>query len=326
MFASDRLKEIPEFAKLAFKDNGLLLANAPAKIKSDKALVTIAVKSNSAALEFADDSLREDATLQKLAAQKSSIKSREDLAQFLQKNYLNDSNAKHVGTVIDNRTKHFAKNKIIDRNYVTKWQRSFDNRNNDDLRLIAVDVRNYPILWKDDFKKFPLLVTKIEKFLRNHKVDQNTIDSLSTTYFWKVKKNPQTVVFNLYLVRDSKDIELGPKFGNVTSLTAIAQKHGEDWDLTVVEVIFDSEMRVELAYDNGHKKFNLWDLYVVNKSDKNPKIIFKVEDKFRDYFQIFEEQNNGKYQMIYEIDSLKDAAAEKNISPQKAEEPKSEGF
>ena len=31
---------------------------------------------------------------------------------------------------------------------------------------------------------------------------------------------------------------------------------------------------------------------------KELKIIFKVEDKFDDYFEVFEEQNGGKYQMI----------------------------
>ncbi len=310
MFASDRLKEIPEFAASAFKDNGLLLANAPTKIKSDKALVKIAVTSNAAALEFADDALKQDKNLKKLATHKSAIKSQEDLSKFLQKNYLNDSGKKHVGTVIDNRMKHFSANKIIDRNYVTKWQRSFAaNDKSDDVHLITADIRNYPIPWKKDFKKFPLLIAKIEKFFLNHQVDRNTSDSLSTTYFWKVKKVPQTVVFNLYLLRDSKDIELGPKFADVTSLTAIAQKQGEEWHLSVVEVIFDSEIKVDPTYENGHKKFNLWDLYEVDKSDKNPKIIFKVEDKFREYFQVFEEANNGKYQMAYEIDALKDAAA-----------------
>jgi len=308
IFASERLREIPEFAQSAFKDNGMLLEYAPAKIKDDKSLVTIAVKSNADALQFASDKLKEDKLLKKLAAKTTSIKE-DDLKKFLRENYLNDSDKKNIGIIIDNRMKFFADNKIVDRNYVTKWQRSYDPKN-ETLRLISADSRNYPVSWKDDFKKFPVLIQKIEKFLRNRQVDQNTIDNLSTVYFWKVKKKPQTVVLNLYLLRDSKDAELGPKFANITSLTAIAQKHGEAWDLSVVEVIFDSEMKIDLAYENGHKQYALWDLYEVDAKDKNPKIIFKVEDRFNEYFEIFEEQNNGKYHMVQRIDSLKDAMTE----------------
>ena len=309
IFASERLKEIPEFAGTAFKDNGLLLQYAPNTIKDDKKLVTIAVKSNADALIYASDILKEDKALKRLALKKTSIESEDKLKEFLSENYLNDSDKKNVGIIIDHRMKYFAKNKMVDRNYVTKWQRSFDPKN-ENMRLIAADSRNFPVSWKDDFRRFPVLIKKIENFLLNRQVDQNTINSLSTVYFWKVKKNPQTVVFNLYLLRDSKDVELGPKFGNVTSLTAIAQRHGQEWDLSVVEVIFDSEMRIDVAYENGHKKFALWDLHEVDKKDLNPKIIFKVEDKFKEYFEIFEEQNNGKYRLIYRIDSLKDAMNE----------------
>jgi hypothetical protein len=308
MFASDRLKENTEFATTAFADNGMLLKYAPDSIKNDKKIVTIAVKSNADALQYAGDKLKADETLKKLAIKKSSL-NEEELKKFLKENYLNDSDKKNVGIIIDNRMKFFADNKIIDRNYVTKWQRNYDPKV-DILRLIPADSRNFPISWKDDFKKFPILIDKIEKFLLSHQVDQTTIDNLSTVYFWKVKKKPQTVVFRLYLLRDSKDFELGPKFGNVTSLTAIAQKNGEVWSLSIVEVIFDSNMKLDLAYENGHKQYVLWDLYQVDDKDKNPKLIFKVEDKFNEYFEIFEEQNNGKYRMIQRVDSLKDAMKE----------------
>lgn len=310
LFASNRLKEIPQLATIAFKDNGMLLAFAPDKIKDNKELVKIAVNSSNEALEFASDALKKDEAFKKIIIHKTSVKSPQDLAKFVRQNYLVDSNKKHLGLVIGNRMKFFEQDKIINRDYVTKWQRNFGEKNNDELRLIVAEARNYPVSWHDDFKRFPLLIEKIENFLLSHQVDQNTIDSLSTTYFWKVKKVPQTVVFNLYLLRNTKDIELGSKFGNVTSLTAIAQKQGEKWNLSVVEVIFDSEMEVDLTYENGHKKYILWDLYQIDKKDKNPKIIFKVEDRFRDYFQIFEEQSNGKYRMIQEIDALKDAAEE----------------
>lgn len=304
-FASDRLKELPEFAAVAFADNGLLLEKAPAKIKADKNLVKIAIKSNSSAFEFASDELKKDKELRKLAARQSSIKSAEELENFLRENYLTLEKKKNLGLAISSQGKFFKDNQIIQRNYVTKWQRSLafhDGQVDEDTKLIAADSRNYPILWKEDLKKYPDLVKKIENFFLNHRLDKNTINNLSVTYLWKVKAKPLTLVFNLYLLRDSKDIDLGSDFADVTSLTVIAQKSSGKWRMSVVEVIFDSEIKVDITYPNGHKKYFFWDLYKTNEKDKNPKIIFKVEDRFKEYFEIFEEQSGGKYQMIYRID------------------------
>jgi hypothetical protein len=214
---------------------------------------------------------------------------------------------KNLGWTISNRAKFFEKNKIITRNYITKWHRNInfeDEKIREELRLISADSRNYPILWKEDFKKYPDLIKKIEKFFLDHKVDQNTIDNLTVTDLWKVKNKPLTLAFNLYLLRDSKDIDLGPEFSDVTSLTAIVQKQRGKWRMTVVEVIFDSEIKMDVSYQNGHKKYVLWDFYAAKKDQKNPRIIFKVEDRFADYFEIFEEQSGGKYQMVDRVDPL----------------------
>ena len=306
MFASERLREIPEFAATAFYDNGLLLSFAPKKIKSDKKLVEIAAKSNNAAIEFAADELKKDKGFMSLAKKKSSL-NKEDLEKFLQENYTAELKKKNLGWTISSRAKFFEKNKIITRNYITKWHRNInfeDEKIREELRLISADSRNYPILWKEDFKKYPDLIKKIEKFFLDHKVDQNTIDNLTVTDLWKVKNKPLTLAFNLYLLRDSKDIDLGPEFSDVTSLTAIVQKQRGKWRMTVVEVIFDSEIKMDVSYQNGHKKYVLWDFYAAKKDQKNPRIIFKVEDRFADYFEIFEEQSGGKYQMVDRVDPL----------------------
>ncbi len=309
IFASDRLKEIPEYAQMALSDDGLLLAFATNKIKSDKALVTIAIKSNNQAFEYASEELKLDKELQKLASHTSSIKSKEELEKFLQKNYITEEKKKNLGFKISNQGKLGKKHKIINRNYITKWQRHLNyninyERRNDSLKLISADSRNYPPSWKKDFKKYSGLSDKIENFFLNHNIDRATIDNLSTTYLWKIKDKPLTLVFNLYLLRDSKDIDLGTDFADITSLTAIVQKQGKKWHISLVEVIFDSETKVGVPYPNGHKRYIMWDTYLVNKKDKNPKIIFKVEDKFIEYFEIFEEQAGGKYRIAYRIDPI----------------------
>jgi hypothetical protein len=196
------------------------------------------------------------------------------------------------------------KNYIIDRNYITKWQQisNYSSEISDDnLNLLAAESRNYQISWKKDLAKYPDLVKKIEKFFQNHKIDQNTIDNFSLTYLWKIKNKPTTLAFNLYLLRENSDYDLGPSFSDISSLTAIVQKIDNKWEMTVVEVIFDSEVEVKIDYKNGHKKYILWDLYKSSKKDPNPKVIFKVEDRFDEYFEIFYEENHGKYELIYRI-------------------------
>lgn len=306
IFASERLKEIPEFAEIAFEDNGLLLEFAPKKIQSNFKLVKVALRSNGSAIEFVSEKLRKDKSLLRLTRNKNSIKfnpaALENLRKFLQKNYLVEEKKKNLGFSVSNKAKFFGKNVIIDRNYVTKWQRNVDYENGikvgENWHLISADSRNYQTRWQDDFKKYPELIAKIEKFFYRHNLDKATIDRLYTTYLWKIKSQPFTLAFNLYLLRESDDADLAAEFANITSLTAIAQRRNNKWEMTVVEVIFDSEIKTEVAYSYGHKKYFLWDLYELNDKDKSPKIIFKIEDKFRDYFEVFEEQNGGKYQMV----------------------------
>ncbi len=68
--------------------------------------------------------------------------------------------------------------------------------------------------------------------------------------------------------------------------------------MTIIEVVFDSEEKSDVSYEDGLKRYEIWDLYRVGKSDSNPKVIFKVSEKFGDYFEVFEEQSNGKYHKI----------------------------
>jgi len=319
-YASDRIKDIAEYAQIAFEDNGLLLEYATPKIKSDKKIVSIAVKSNSLALEFANKQLKEDADLKNLSKTKSSVISKQELEEFLFKNYLVESNKKNLGKVFGNQGKFFSGNKIINRNYVVKWQKFNDIENikyginEEKWSAIAVDEKNYQSNWHKDFKNFPDLIKKIEAFFLRHKIAPNTIENLQTNFLWKVKNSPLTIAFNLYLLNENTDDILGSEFSNITSLTAIAQKHnkqdnkqlGDNWKLTVIEVVFNNEIKLSPAYENGHQKYNLWDLYKTNSEDNNPKIIFKVSDYLSDFFEIYEEQNGGKYQMIHRSKNFPD--------------------
>jgi len=309
MFASNRIKSMPEHASIAFRDNGMLLMYAPSDVQNNKELVEIAIKSNVSAFDFASDRLRYDKDLKKIVGAKTLAINKSDLENFLRKKYVRTETKRNLGLTINDKTSFHSKNRLINRNYITKWQRTFHFNGrfvDDDIKLITADSRNNAKKWKEDLKKQPALIKKIEKFFLSRQIDQSTIDDLSLTYLWKIKDKPLTLAFHLYLLRDSNDLEFGDLYGNITSLTAIAQKDAKnEWHLSVVEVIFDGELSLDVPYKNGHKKYFLQDLYFVNRFDKNPKLLFRVEDFFTEYFEIFEEQRGGKYQLIYRIDPLK---------------------
>ena len=309
-FASIRIKNMPKLAQIAFEDNGLLLEFAPDKIKNNKKLVKMAILSHQLAINFASKKLQKDPELKKLSKKKSSIYSDKSLEKFLRKNYITKGGKKNLSNIIENQAKFYKNKRLINRHYVTKWQDYIDYsfrkgkylaRN---TKLIAADSRNYHILWRDDLEKYPEIIAKINKFLTNHHLPSNVIENLSTTYLWKIKDDPKTLALNLYLLRDSTDEDLGPSFADITSITAILQKRGKKWQMTIVEVILDKETKVDITYPGGHKKHILWDLYTVDEEDDNPKIIFKVEDGLNEYFEVFEEQAGGKYQMIYRSKNL----------------------
>lgn len=304
LFCSKRLKSNKNIAEIAFSDNGLLIEEAPDDIRSDLKLAKVAIKANSWAFDFIAKDLQKNKELKAMVKDRTSIESIDDLKKFLKDNYTSTKSEKGFAVIIENQAKFFEKNILAKRNYVTKWHRMRNLAYDDDienLTLIGVETKNFPMTWSKDFANYPLLKEKIERFLKKHNIDDSTIENMKTTYFWFIKNDLPTVAFNIYGLRESGDNALGPEFADVTSLTVIAQKQGERWNMSVIEVIFSSEIRTNVAYRNGHKRYVLWDLYKVNDEDKSPKVIFKVEDKFREYFEVYEEQSGGKYNKILEF-------------------------
>ena len=136
----------------------------------------------------------------------------------------------------------------------------------------------------------------------------------------KFNIDKQTVLaFNLYNLGESRENNIYNKeranFANITSLTAIANFSAGKWSLTVVETILDNDIKTDISYREGHKKYILWDFYQFNENDKNLKLIFKVEDRFNEYFEIFSaNQNNenlSKYQIIHRFNPLFDKDADR---------------
>jgi hypothetical protein len=317
IFASERIKKFEEIAIDAFEDDGMLISFAPEEIRSNKKLVTIAVKSNGQALKYAAKEFQEDKEFQILAESDIKEVNQEELKNYIVKNYIVKSDKKNLGSIIVNKAKNFPDNQLIDKKYIIKWRRNLDyaHRNiEENIHPIAAASRNFPENWKEDFKiveevleiDLSEVISKVEKFFLKRYIDQKTVDSMKTTYFWEVSTNPKTYAFNIYLLRDSNEIDFDHQFVNVNSMTAIVKKKNDKWNLSVIEVIIDKEVKTEVAYQDGHKKYILWDLYVPNEQDNRPILIFKIEDRFEEYFEVFQERSNGKYKMIYRFNPLKE--------------------
>jgi hypothetical protein len=312
-FASKRLQAMPDVAVIAMADDGMLLKNAPDAVKSDPEVALMAVTSNKKSFEFVIGEAQKNEQVWKMAQRIDPVlaPSRDEMEKFLRKNYVIKKQQRNLGNVISNRFKFSKKSSLISRNYVTKWQGGFWNAgtNQNELHLITANSRNYQISWKKDFKKYPDLIEKIDNFFAKRSVNQETIDNLSTTDLMIVRKNPFTLAFSLYLLRDSINAKLGPDFSAVTSLVAISQKKPrqkgdvkDEWNLSVVEVVFDNELQVSPAYKNGHRKYVLWDLYYRDENDFYPKVIFKIEDRNKEIFEVFAEASGGKYRSLYRIE------------------------
>jgi hypothetical protein len=303
-FASDRIKSMVDFAQPVLADNGSQLQFAPPNVKANREMVKLAIESDRSAIEFANPKIANEPEIIALAKNEKLFSNLDDFNQYIEKNYIIYHDKKNLGKIFANKALLFGENKLIDRNLITKWnkkttiERNNDGQPNEIWNLINLENRNFQNRWKDDFTEFPDLVKKIEKFFAKRKIAPEIIEDLRTTYLWKIKNKPQTIAFNLYSLYSSTDDILTNNFVNVTSLTAIAQKHKDKWQISIIDVIFNREIKIDPVFSGGHKKYILWDLFKINENDKNPKIIFKIEGEVNDYMELYEEQINGKYRLI----------------------------
>jgi hypothetical protein len=114
---------------------------------------------------------------------------------------------------------------------------------------------------------------------------------------WEI--SDQEVIFNLYSIRKIIDEEVSEEIINVSSLTAIAIWENDQWRLNIVDGIYDSNIKTNIAYKNGHKRFYIWDLY--EDEEYNVAIIFKIEDEYSEYFKIYQEDLMGNFKEFYQL-------------------------
>jgi hypothetical protein len=300
IYGSTRLQNDEEIVVSAVRSNGKMLKFASDQIQDDKKVVIEAVKSYSLAAKFASERLQKDREVKKMA-KKIDYSFLENFDQFLKENYgglvVGTNGAR--GYHIVNMAKSFPEKQIIYQPYVTKWERVYENGvETNDLKLTAQSTQI--IGWKDVFKDYPQLIKAVENIFIANRIDANTIDALNVVSFWEVSKTPKVVVFDLYLLRQIDNKYLSADVSNVVSLSAIAkEKKNKKWEINVVESTLDADLKMSVSYRNGHKRYRVWDIYQINNKDKNPKILFKVEDKDGEYFDLFTKQINDRYASVY---------------------------
>ena len=150
--------------------------------------------------------------------------------------------------------------------------------------------------WEKKFDKYPKLADKIKEFL-SKKIDDSAITSLNPISIWQI--SDKELAFNLYSIRKIIDERVNEEIINVNSLTAIAILGNDgNWQLDIVDAIYDRNIKTSPSYKKGHKRFYIWDLY---KKDNDLAIIFKIEDEYSEYFEIYQKTKSDNYRQFYRL-------------------------
>lgn len=301
IYASDRLQNDPGLVLLAVKQNGKMLEYASDKMKNDKTIVDEAVSAYTRSIKFASKRLQEDPHIKEIAG-KVNYDFLAGLEDFLTQNYggLPVGPDGSRGYRIVNFGNFFSDYQMVDRPYDIKWEVVRDQKGKETEEYQLDTTRQKETGWVDDFNDYPGLASKVREVLKvNGLLDDNTIDALSLTSLWELNDDLNAVAFDLYLLRDTRDQYLEANFANVVNLSAIARKIDDKWVITIVNALFDADIKMDISYLKGHKSYVVWDLYKVDKDDKNLKVLYKIEGSDAESFEMFMEQPSGKFSSVY---------------------------
>lgn len=298
-YASARLQNDEQTALLAVRNSGKMLKYASDNLQDNKKVIIEAIRSYSLSINFASERLQNDRRMQKLS-KKIDYSFLKGFSEFLRDSYAGITVGPDGsrGYYIVNMAYFFPDKQLIYNPYTVKWEKAYRNGiETGDLKLIVKN--NNSVNWRDDFANYPGLIKTIEDIFSINKVDANTVSALNTISLWQVSDKPLVLAFDLYLLRPVDNKYLKSDFDNITLLTAIAElKANGKWEVSIVDNVFDADLKMNIAYKNGHKKYKIWDLYQEDDKD-SPKVLFKVEDKDGEYFELFAKQINGRYATVY---------------------------
>jgi hypothetical protein len=295
LYLSYKLQMDLDLAIMALKYNSDIFSNIPEKLRSSDEIIEKALISNPFNYQLLSISEQEKDWVQELKILPDPDQSL-FFKKYLQQEYANSEIGMNIfkGYKIAYQAKNYANNRVFFQNYPVKWKK-YPQINDQFGYKISNDI-NSQNNWQDKFAQYSGLSQKITEFL-SQKISNFTINSMQPISIWEI--SDQEVIFNLYSIRKIIDEEVSEEIINVSSLTAIAIWENDQWRLNIVDGIYDSNIKTNIAYKNGHKRFYIWDLY--EDEEYNVAIIFKIEDEYSEYFKIYQEDLMGNFKEFYQL-------------------------
>lgn len=291
LYLSYKLQMDLDLAIMALKSDPSIFPNIPERLRSIDKVTEEALISHPFNYQLLSISKKKKDWVQELKILPDPDRSL-FFKKYLQQEYANSNIFR--GYKIAYQAKNYSEDRVFFQNYPVKWQK-YSQINDQFGYKISNDI-NSQNNWQDKFSQYPGLSQKIIEFL-SQKISNFAINSMQPIAIWKI--SDQKIIFNLYSIRDIIDKEIDEEIINVNSLTAIAIWDNDQWYLNIVDAIYDSNIKTNIAYKNGHKRFYIWDLY--KDEEYNMAIIFKIEDEYSEYFKIYQEDLMGNFKEFYQL-------------------------
>lgn len=296
LYLSDQLQTDINLATIALKNDATIFPSIAEDIKNKRGIVKEALISHPYNFNLLNKKYQNEEWIKDIKILPN-IEKNNYFNKYLKSQYssIDKGISLSKGYKISNQAKNFSKNRVFSQEYPLKWHQynSYDNKEKYKM-ILSSDFENG---WGDEFNKYPKLIDKIKNYLIE-KIDKSALESLTTISIWEI--SDKKLVFNLYGIRDLPDNLSDEEIINVNSFTAIAILDGDNWQLDIVDAIYDSNIKTDLAYKNGHKRLYIWDLY---KNEDDFSVIFKVEDRYSEYFQIYQDTKYNNYRKFYQIEA-----------------------
>lgn len=295
LYLSDKLQGDAKLTMMALKLDADIFPNILDDLRSQEKIIDQAVISHPFNYQLLTKEQQESDFIKTLKILPNSD-NKLFFKKYLKEQYANSEIGMNImkGYKITNRASNFFDDMVFFQRYPAYWQK-YPIINDQFGYKLVIDRKNVNN-WEDKFNKYPDLIIKIKDFLSN-KIGNLAIDSMSAISIWEI--SDQEIIFNLYGLRTIDDEQISDEIINVNSLTAIAILEDNKWQLNIIDAIYDSNIKTDISYQNGHKRFYIWDLY--EDSDNNLSIIFKIEDKYSQYFKIYQEDKIGNYKEFYQL-------------------------
>ena len=314
-FGTKNLQENRYLAELAISANPNLILEAPPSIKNNINIVKIALESNPDIALSLDDKIKQNPEIARILSDFRSLKTSGIKAKniaiinknYLGKNQIKVGNYKPLTTYsIINQATLFPEAKIINRPFINKWQKE-SAKSSLSLKILK-DRHNYG-KWQKELqekgKENQSLAKDITTLLKQKSMTKKDIDQLKLTQLWQFKINKDHVVaLNLYNFEPESQMASDYGFASINDITIIAKLTNNHWQISLVDEQINRRSKLDIGFLNGHRHPIIWDLLSYDEEKKDIKILFKIEDRYSQYFEIYSGIYSDNKERFIKIDGF----------------------